>query len=305
MGSWRALLLALAAHAAQAQTRARPEVALNHFSVVLDSVTLAAVESSAFLTTEFAHYRRTTTSNAAGRSWTGQYLFGERTYLELFPRGEQGGVGFSGLALSVEEPGAIDSVAAWLDARFDVPIRRRLVEGMYAGRSVRWFHSVSVEHERGDSLWQVNSWVMENHPEFFRVVQGDSTGPEGDISRRRYLRRRYQPERMVREIVGLSMSLYPPIGEQLAGELEALGWRLERGAEPGRYRAVGAEADIVVTPVPQGVPYGIREIRFALNRGPAAKQTHQIGDSRLEVCATAARWLIGAPPATAGGDSCR
>lgn len=112
------------------RTPSRPEVALNHIYVVLDSATLAAVESSAFLANEFSHYRKTTNRTADGRSWTGVNLFGERTYLELFPRGVQGGVGFSGLALSVEQLGAIDSVVAWLDAKFDVPTRRGLVEGL-------------------------------------------------------------------------------------------------------------------------------------------------------------------------------
>ncbi|MEX2179581.1 MAG: DUF5829 family protein [Gemmatimonadaceae bacterium] len=282
------------------RTPSRPEVALNHINVVLDSGTLAAVESSTFLANEFSHYRKATNRTADGQSWTGVYLFGERTYLELFPRGARGGVGLSGLALSVEQPHAIDSVVAWFDAKFDVPIRRRLVEGVREGKSFPWFHSVSVDHDRGDSLWQVHSWVMENHPEFYRVVQQDTTGPADDISRKRYLKRRYDPQRMVREIVGVSLALHPTIGEQLRGELEALGWRIEGGVERGSYRAVGSEAGIIVAPIAAGDPYGIREIHFALNRGPATVQVYELGNSRLEVCSAHARWTFGDSPSSSG-----
>lgn len=290
-----------------AQVRARPEVALNHVYVTVDSATLAAAETSAYLANRFGHVRRATNRTADGRSWTGVYLFGERTYVELFPSGVRGGVGFSGLALSVEEPGAIDSVAAWLTARFGPVVRRSLVQGSHEGRSFPWFHSVSVDHPRGDSLWQVYSWFMENHPEFYRVVQQDTTGRAEDISRKRYLKRRYRTDLMLREIVGLSLALVPAIGEQLAAELEALGWRIERRGESGRYRAVGREADIVVAPVAHGEPYGIRELRFALNHGPATPEVHALGNSRLEVCANVARWTFGTAngPAAASTVACR
>ena len=286
------------ASAGTGQTPSRPEVALNHVYVVLDSATLAAIEASAFLANEFSHHRKATNRTADGRSWTGVYLFGERTYVEFFPPGVNGGVGFSGLALSVEQLGAIDSVEARLSAKLGVPVRRRLIEGSFEGRAYPWFHSVSAEHPRGDSLWQVHSWVLENHPEFYRVVQRDTTGPTDDISRKRYLRRRYQPERMVREIVGVSLALNPTIGEQLRAELVALGWTVESDTVRGSFRALGPEAVILVVPIMPGDPYGIREIRFALNRGPAAAQIHELGNSRLEVCATHARWTLGAAPSS-------
>ena len=286
------------ASAGTGQTPMRPEVALNHVYLTLDSATLAAVESSEFLANEFSRYRKETNRTADGRAWTGVYLIGERTYLELFPRGVYGGVGFSGLALSVEQPGAIDSVEARLRAKFGASVQRRLVEGSREGRSFPWFHSVTVDHGRGDSLWQIYNWVSENHPEFYRVVQRDTTGPADDISRKRYLRRRYQPERMVREIVGVSLALHPTIGEQLRAELVALGWTVESDTERGSFRALGPEAEILVDPIMPGEPYGIREIRFALNRGLAAAQIHELGNSRLEVCATQARWTFGAPSAS-------
>jgi len=275
------------------QPPARPQVTLNHLYLVLDSATLAAVESSAFLANEFSHYRKATTQSAGGRQWTGTNLFGERTYLELYSSGVQGPVGLSGVALSVEQPGALDSVVTWLRGAFDVPIRRRLVEGVRAGRSFPWFHSVSVDHSRGDSLRQVYSWIMEIHPDFYRVVQQDTTGPVSDISRKRYLKRRYQPERMVREIVGVSLALHPQIAIQFGSELKALGWAVEGSAEPGRFRALGPDADIVVVPIAPGDHFGIRELRFALNRGPTALRIHQLGSSRLELCPTQARWTFG------------
>lgn len=300
-----AALLTLGGALHDARGQGRPEVALNHIYVTLDSVTLAAAETSTFLVKEFSHHRKETNRTTDGRSWTGVNLFGERTYVELFPRGQRGGIGFSGLALSVEQSGAIDSVAAWLTAKFGLPLFRRLTEGVRDGRTFRWFHSVSVDHPRGDTLWQMTSWVMEVHPDFYSVLLRDTAGRADDISRKRYLQRRYQPERLVRDIVGLSFALLPTIGEQLKGELEAVGWRIESRGEPGSYRAIGPEADIVVAPVARGQPYGIREIRFALNNGRQGIRAHPIGNSRLEICGARARWRFGVresfPSADASG----
>jgi hypothetical protein len=88
-GLCAALSISLAASAASAQPR-RPEVLLNHVYVTLDSVTLAAAETSSFLVKEFSHHRKETNRTTDGRSWTGVNLFGEQTYVELFPRGQRG-----------------------------------------------------------------------------------------------------------------------------------------------------------------------------------------------------------------------
>ena len=102
-------------------------------------------------------------------------------------------------------------------------------------------------------------------------------------------------ERLLRDIISVTLALHPSIGEQLRSELEALGWPVEREADRGQYRALGPEAEIVVRPVPQGQPYGIRVLTFSLVNSSTTREVYDLGNSRLEVCARAARWTFGAP----------
>src|ERR1043166_8884463 len=81
-------------------------VFLNHFFVVLDHDTYAAIDANAFLTREFAPFeRRTTVRN--DRSYTGVYFYGTNTYFEFFDATTQKGT--AGIAFSPEMPGAIEA----------------------------------------------------------------------------------------------------------------------------------------------------------------------------------------------------
>src|SRR5438874_5933325 len=85
-------------------------VFLNHFFVVLDHDTYAAIESNAFLTRELAPFeRRTTVRN--DRSYTGIYFYGNNTYFEFFDATQSSfRKGTDGLAFTPEEPGSIQTI---------------------------------------------------------------------------------------------------------------------------------------------------------------------------------------------------
>ncbi|MEU2482953.1 DUF5829 family protein, partial [Streptomyces sp. NPDC013130] len=59
----------------------------NHAYGVLDRETADAIEHSAYLR-HFANFQVSTTTGAGGETWTGRYLKGRETYLELFGVGD-------------------------------------------------------------------------------------------------------------------------------------------------------------------------------------------------------------------------
>src|SRR5687768_10040239 len=60
-----------------------PRVGLNHVYAVVDDDTAEAIKTSNALK-EFATFEVKTVAPGDGRRWTGRYLVGKQTYLELF-----------------------------------------------------------------------------------------------------------------------------------------------------------------------------------------------------------------------------
>lgn len=283
----------------------RAPVSVNHVYAYLDSATMAAVEGSSFVRDTFADFRRETNTDADGSSWTALYLTGEQTYLELFPASTQTRpAGFTGLALSVEVAGALDSVATRLEQATGLPLYRQPARMVTRGDTVPWFKQVSVIYPGyPGTLAEVYTWVIENEPAFFREYIGDSTGSDSDISRRRYLAKRYRPERLMRDITGLALALSPDRGARLLAELAAHGWRVERGNARGRGRAYGPEgAVILVERATRAKPAGLRMVQFTVQeRGtdePAGERMVELGPrSRLAMHGDGtATWGFDSPP---------
>ncbi len=91
----------------------------NHAYGVFDRETADAIEHSAYLR-KFADFQVRTTTGADGETWTGRYLMGRETYLELFGvgdvPGQDGTLGCAGTGLSTERAGDLATVIERLRA---------------------------------------------------------------------------------------------------------------------------------------------------------------------------------------------
>ncbi|HKS22553.1 MAG TPA: DUF5829 family protein [Thermoanaerobaculia bacterium] len=155
-------------------------VFLNHFFVVLDQETYAAIDANAFLTREFAPFeRRTTVRN--DRSYTGIYFYGTNTYFEFFDAGAATNFrkGTDGLAFTPEEPGAIQQLPG-----IEKP---ELITRKIGDAQVPWFWAADVKGIPEDSA--IDSWVMEYHADFLAEWHPEKGHGESGISRRAILTR--------------------------------------------------------------------------------------------------------------------
>src|SRR6266576_662166 len=96
-----------------------PPVLLNHLYVVLDSETMAAIVASPLITEELGTFETRTTTANGGEKWTGHYLRGQNTYIELFgPGGFRGArPGMVGIGFGVEDSGGVAALSAAFSAR--------------------------------------------------------------------------------------------------------------------------------------------------------------------------------------------
>jgi hypothetical protein len=99
----------LFALALAAQTVPVPMVEHNHFYVTVDRPTFEAIRQSKWLREEFANVSVST--HASGdNQWTGIYVSGLGTYVEIFAEGADFRLGQAGVGLFTQKPGGADDI---------------------------------------------------------------------------------------------------------------------------------------------------------------------------------------------------
>ena len=130
------------------QTPAPIQLGLNHFWAVLDDTTAEAVENSAVLP-EFAHFTVQTVAPGDGRKWTGRYLTGQQTYVELFAvrdieePGMPAVVGSVVIGLGTDNIGGLRDLDARLRSSGLQP-EMGMQKARIGGRDVDWFNTVNI-----------------------------------------------------------------------------------------------------------------------------------------------------------------
>lgn len=242
-----------------------PALLLNHFYVTPDRTTFVAAERSAFLARFFALEKRTTVRKDA--TYTGLYLYGERTYLELLHPDSTSFGAPSGIAYGVEEPGALDLIAPHVPAPSFAVISRG---------EVPWFRWCRSQQP----LEGLAEWTMEYLPGFFRGFHPGLPPERPGISRADALTRyaaacgklRDRADGFFEDVVSLQIALAP-------NDLER--WRSRTLPVDG--------VELRVTPATQGGPTGVLAAGLRLRRD-AGKAVERIGNTTLSLDGMSAVW---------------
>ena len=254
----------------------------NHAYAVLDRDTAQAIEHSGYLR-EFANFELRTTTGADGDTWTGRYLLGRETYLELFEEGDlpgqDGRVGSGGMALSTECAEDLPEVTEELhDEGIAHPIEFSQTRDFGDGKPVPWFDSLLTTHEY-DTF---GVWAMEYRPEYFADPRSktEPAGHPGDVSRERYLSDDYRGHTM-RDVTGIRIAV-------TAGDLANTVPLLRAGDFTVRHRpdggvtAHGDDTTIRFDVVPLHQT-GLRQVEMSLNQPVWDRHEERIGRSTLVV----------------------
>lgn len=173
---------------------ARPvPVLLNHVYFVPDLETYEALRDSALLRSFAVVEERTT--RRGDTSYTGLYLYGERTYLEFLRPDPAAGfpAGSTGVAFGVELEGGLERVAAALDDEgvpsFAGPITRALEAGDEEAdpEQVPWFDILGFQ--AATTTQRLQLFAMEYDPGFLDRWHAPEGGASGRIDRAAVLAR--------------------------------------------------------------------------------------------------------------------
>jgi hypothetical protein len=259
---------------ASAQPSARtPTVFLTHFYVALDQPSYDALRTSAQVAALAAVKESHT--NAGGREWTGFYILGRQTYMEFFgaqalPNGMR--PGDSGLALTVEESGGVEKIAARLRTVFGERIEVETTPRDTPVGTIPWFRSTDIKSDEPQAL---STWFMETDPAYLAAMHPGAR-IEHPLSREQGLSWTYLADHPFDNVVGLTLALTPSDSTQLATELELAGWKIHR--EGQEFAAIGPQIKLIV--VLADARTGIREVELRL-RHSVPKQTIVAGSAKL------------------------
>ncbi|WP_425265201.1 DUF5829 family protein [Streptomyces regalis] len=254
----------------------------NHAYGVLDRETADAIEHSAYLR-EFANFQVRTTTGAGGQTWTGRYLMGRETYLELFGvgdlPGEDGTLGAAGMGVSTERAGDLGAVIARLrEQGIAEPIEFRQTRDFGDGVPVPWFDAVFTT----DQYDAFGPWAMEYRPEYFADPRSNTepAAHPADVGRERYLPDGYR-DHLMRDVASVRIAVTEGDLADTVPLLRAGGFSV-RDVPGGGVVARGGGTTIRLDAVARDQA-GLRQVEFSLNEAVPYRHEERIGRSTLTV----------------------
>ncbi|WP_329353442.1 DUF5829 family protein [Streptomyces sp. NBC_01261] len=254
----------------------------NHSYGVFDRETADAIEHSAYLR-EFANFQVRTTTGTGGETWTGRYLMGRETYLELFGvgdvPGQDGTLGSAGLGLSVEHAGDLATVKERLkDEGVAQPVDFLQTKDFGDGVPVPWFDAVLTDTQY-DAF---GAWGMEYRPEYFADPRSNTEPASfpGDVGRERYLSDDYRTH-LLRDVTAVRIAVTPGDLADTVPLLRAGGFTV-RTVTGGGVVAEGGGTTIRLDVAPREQA-GYQQVDMSLNRPVKDRHVERIGNSTLTV----------------------
>jgi len=261
-----------------------PPVFLGHIQIVLPSSVYAAIQQSPFLKNEMcALFERTSnvTRDGAPRSYTGIYVRGRQTYLELYEDGK-----VESAADKTLMPAGKTMFGMHIDDRRQLPVVLDRVTAETGGPvKINTTSNATTGQPRWDAIsadlrFPNNSiLVFAFYPDGFTREQG--------------LKATYLPDLLLREITGITRTVNPEEREWLIHNFRAYGYKVDRRDE--RQVATGPEVSFTLVPEKPHEPK-ILVLDLALNREKTGERKYQFADgSDLVFEGKIAKWTFRFP----------
>jgi hypothetical protein len=259
-------------------------VFFNHAFAVVDAETAKAIASSEDVRAFGATESRTTAS--ASDSWSGFYVYGRETFIEIFAPSPDYPEGKTGLGLQVERIGALDEMVKTLAAaKYALQADERSMK-LPDGSLIPWFRFATPA--TWPDAMPVDVWVAENHPSFMAHRLAPRAVEPNDISRRTYLSNKFATSQLLENVTGVTIRETEADRDRIAAAMTAFGWRLRREGET----VIAESGDTTITIAASREPPALMELRMVLTRETAPRDV-RLGHSTLTLGpGRAARWTF-------------
>ncbi len=255
------------------------DVFLNHVYVVVDSVTYSDIANSRFIINEFADFIQTTSSTDDNETWTGTYLSGEKTYLEILNAAQRdnSNASFCGLGFCTEQEGDIDNLKLLMqdkiDCKVDVVLRKRKA----ADTVFPWFKQIVCDKYRQNYV--MDSWIIEYDKDYLKNMMPDASDDYHGITRKHYNKRYFDDSRYLKDVIGVTLALDKKNYDALIDKLKIFGYSVVQDGVKALCKGEGIEYEIVPAALGQ---IGIQKVKFSLLRPKEGEKLYTFGsDSKL------------------------
>ncbi len=268
------ILLLLGTGSLGAQSAGPSRLLLNHIYFVVDSATYHDIGASPFLPTEFAGQEVRTTLSG-GLRWSGIYLYGRHTYLEILrPGGLPGSQdGDVGIGLASEQPGGILSLMQRFGAQhFPFDTLTRMTSD--SAGAIPWFLSWRASGPELPSD-RTALWVMEYSAAMARRMKQRDSLPESDRSRDRFIATHQLRDQLMAELVAATIALPVDDIAKVSRTLARAGVEVISGGDGAVIQLEGFTLRLL----PAWDRPGVRKLEFSLNREALANPTYRFGPS--------------------------
>ncbi len=255
--------------ATAAAALAAPRVVFNHAYFYVDSATYASLRTSAFVRDSFAVVREATVSDG-GHSWSALYLFGRRSYLEVYRAGAgTPPAGTVAIAFGVDRFAELDAVEVGLRSRRGASVRRFARRRVQDTIDIPWFDQVELDSSGTPAPGTLRWWVMAYDTAHLALRYPADAALRGRTDRASYLARLHDPRVPVRDVNGLAIAMDRRAIVQLADDWRAMGLRVAQDGG-GAATVIVDDLTIRLDPTPAGVPSGLQSVSVSLAPGALA-----------------------------------
>jgi len=277
--------LSLGAVSASLLAEASPPVYFNHITIFLSPETYAAILQSPFLRDEFSAFQEKTVQRDGGAwSYTGIFLSGQHTYLELFKAGP-----FPHLGTTI--PGQV-VFNMWIDDRTLLPVFRDRL----AAETGATLHIDTGRNAQNKPIYDMVKSEGGPASDFGPGMRVDTElkgyYPDG-ITREKRLGG-YLPARYLHDVTGFTLTTNEAERHRLIQEFRAYSYDI--GAAGGAKQIVsGPGITFAFVLTKPGAPRRL-VVDFSMNNTRTTEQTYQFTDAaQLRIQGSTAQWVFTFP----------
>ncbi|AIY42235.1 hypothetical protein LT85_3077 [Collimonas arenae] len=268
-----------------------PLVHLNHVIIYVDEPTRSAIAQSAFMKNEFAAFEAAAVAIEDGGGWSGLYIDGEQTYVEIFgpSQASENGhtAGDASVCLGVGHAGGLKEACVLLG---DITAPD-LVKRQISSQEIPWFHYVDLDDAVvPGSLFTAS--IIEYDQHFLRNSRPGLIAGEEGITRKQYNAVRYQPGRYLKDIIEVTLALAADEAARFGRQLAALGY-VE--ASEGETKTFSSQQLILRVMPRTALLQGVVALKLSLLRKKEGETIYRFGEGsvlRFDDEHTAS-WLFG------------
>ncbi len=169
MKKWTIILLTISINSCLLAQKKPIPVTLNHLYIVVDSITYQSICNNNWVATILGDTstKSTVTSTDA---WTGKYLFGKNSYLEIFGTKSYGGavLGEAGLGFITMQQNDLTKWKQYWEQHYKDSIVVDTTTNIVNNTKQPWYYAISLYDT--DTTLKMYTWLMENTAEELQQV---------------------------------------------------------------------------------------------------------------------------------------